>query len=367
MQWTSLRLFVLTAGLIALTPRLEPLLLAQAPPQSLAAAAERLRDCVRNWLQESGAEKVNIVAHSFGGLVARAYIEAHGGHRVVDWLVTLGTPHKGMFKTFKAVHSGLQVFTFSPAQTKRTSRTFPSAYELLPSDAKDGMFTFKGSPANPMTAVDWSAPELRPHLAEAHRTVSALLPVDLRVNACLIFGTRLETLAAAKGTAGDVTFETREDGDGTVPEVSGNGSRLRSAKKLHRFAVAFGRHMSLFAHEDVQRDLLRPILLGEKLPAARLFVAFSQEPFFQPQRDNLLVAALSAADGTPIDGATVELTIEGTGIRERALAQDPERRDYVAKVRMPGSGQSLRYEVTAQVPGISTPLSRTGLLVSTRS
>lgn len=42
----------------------------------------------------SGAAQVLIVAHSMGGLVARAYLRAHGRARVAR-VITLGTPHHG--------------------------------------------------------------------------------------------------------------------------------------------------------------------------------------------------------------------------------------------------------------------------------
>jgi triacylglycerol esterase/lipase EstA (alpha/beta hydrolase family) len=42
----------------------------------------------------SGADRVAIVAHSMGGLVARAWMRSRGTHRVAR-LVTLGTPHHG--------------------------------------------------------------------------------------------------------------------------------------------------------------------------------------------------------------------------------------------------------------------------------
>ncbi len=43
---------------------------------------------------EVGTAQVLIVAHSMGGLVARAYLRAHGGARVAH-VFTLGTPHHG--------------------------------------------------------------------------------------------------------------------------------------------------------------------------------------------------------------------------------------------------------------------------------
>lgn len=45
-------------------------------------------------LGEAGAEKLILVGHSMGGLVARAYLQRFGGARVAG-LVTLGTPHQG--------------------------------------------------------------------------------------------------------------------------------------------------------------------------------------------------------------------------------------------------------------------------------
>jgi hypothetical protein len=45
-------------------------------------------------LAATGAAKVAIVAHSMGGLVARAWLRAHGTGRVAR-IITLGTPHHG--------------------------------------------------------------------------------------------------------------------------------------------------------------------------------------------------------------------------------------------------------------------------------
>lgn len=44
--------------------------------------------------RDSGAQRVVILAHSMGGLAARAYLRQHGAARVAR-LITLGTPHHG--------------------------------------------------------------------------------------------------------------------------------------------------------------------------------------------------------------------------------------------------------------------------------
>jgi triacylglycerol lipase len=46
-------------------------------------------------LDALGAERVNLVAHSMGGLDARWYVGRMGGERRVASLVTIGTPHRG--------------------------------------------------------------------------------------------------------------------------------------------------------------------------------------------------------------------------------------------------------------------------------
>ena len=61
-------------------------------PGSLAEAlAEKIeRVCTRYDL-----ERFHVIGHSQGGLVARDYVQNHGGHRRVKSLITLGTPHHG--------------------------------------------------------------------------------------------------------------------------------------------------------------------------------------------------------------------------------------------------------------------------------
>lgn len=42
-----------------------------------------------------GGGRIDMVAHSMGGLVARCYLQLLGGARRVDRLITMGTPHHG--------------------------------------------------------------------------------------------------------------------------------------------------------------------------------------------------------------------------------------------------------------------------------
>jgi triacylglycerol lipase len=61
------------------------------------AVALRLRETVENLCAETGYERVHLIGHSMGGLVARYYVQRMGGDQRVHTLVTLGTPHSGTF------------------------------------------------------------------------------------------------------------------------------------------------------------------------------------------------------------------------------------------------------------------------------
>jgi triacylglycerol lipase len=58
-------------------------------------AARRLGDTVDAIREQTGYERIHVVGHSMGGLVARYYVQRLGGDAHVHTLVTLGTPHQG--------------------------------------------------------------------------------------------------------------------------------------------------------------------------------------------------------------------------------------------------------------------------------
>lgn len=61
----------------------------------MPALAERLGEEVQRVLDATGAEQVQIVGHSMGGIVARDYVQSFGGDELVDTVITLGSPHRG--------------------------------------------------------------------------------------------------------------------------------------------------------------------------------------------------------------------------------------------------------------------------------
>ena len=64
------------------------------------AAAEQLSAEVEELVARTGYERIHVVGHSLGGLIARYYVQRLGGHERVHTLVTMGTPHAGTYTAY---------------------------------------------------------------------------------------------------------------------------------------------------------------------------------------------------------------------------------------------------------------------------
>ena len=70
----------------------------------IRALAHRLAAVVEQVTEETGYERVHIVGHSMGGLIARYYVQRLDGDARVHTLVTLGTPHQGTNLAYTLPH-----------------------------------------------------------------------------------------------------------------------------------------------------------------------------------------------------------------------------------------------------------------------
>lgn len=57
--------------------------------------AKKVEATIQAILKETGAAKINLVSHSFGGLISRHVIQKMGGYKYVDHYVSIATPHYG--------------------------------------------------------------------------------------------------------------------------------------------------------------------------------------------------------------------------------------------------------------------------------
>ena len=100
--------------------------------RSIMEAAERLDDVVNAHLagidDADRAGVVTVVAHSMGGLVARAWMSQLARWPWCRALITLGTPHRGAPKALQWLVNGFPLL----GSTRDMLRTWPSAVQLLP-------------------------------------------------------------------------------------------------------------------------------------------------------------------------------------------------------------------------------------------
>jgi pimeloyl-ACP methyl ester carboxylesterase len=61
----------------------------------VAQGAQDLGEHIERLCAQTGHERVHVVGHSLGGLIARYHVQKQGGDRRVESLVTLGAPHQG--------------------------------------------------------------------------------------------------------------------------------------------------------------------------------------------------------------------------------------------------------------------------------
>jgi triacylglycerol lipase len=81
-------MYLRVRGVMAFAPNVSPY-------QTIPERASMWRDRVQTILDQTGASKVNLIAHSMGGLDARYLISKLGLHDRVATLTTIATPHRG--------------------------------------------------------------------------------------------------------------------------------------------------------------------------------------------------------------------------------------------------------------------------------
>jgi pimeloyl-ACP methyl ester carboxylesterase len=173
-------------------------------------------------LRAEPAPEVAVVAHSMGGLIARAALALPGGERVRHVLM-LGVPQRGSFGAAQAIRGTYPVVRRLAALDRlhdaeflaqQVFATFPSIHQLLP---VPGL----GSAPDLWTLDNWPVSGPRPdaQLLDAARAFAAALPEpDARCVA--ICGVRQRTVVSLQCVAGEFRYQVSDAGDGTVPLAS---------------------------------------------------------------------------------------------------------------------------------------------------
>ncbi len=194
-------------------------------------------------LRAEAANSLMIVAHSMGGLVARAAL-AQPGLEAVRRVILMGTPNFGSFAPVQALRGTYAVVrkiarlvkaTSAEAMAGQVFNTFPSLYHMLPVAGRTG---------NPdlFDPSQWpqSGPQPKADLLRAARSLnSRLAQPDERF--AVIVGVGEETVTAVSRRNDEFVYTITRRGDGTVPAVSGE---LPGAVT----------HYASVAHSELTRD-----------------------------------------------------------------------------------------------------------------
>jgi len=136
-------------------------------------AATWLAEEVESLVAETGYERVHVIGHSLGGLIATYYVTRMGGHARVHTLVTLGTPHGGTLNAYAL-----------PSQLCRQLRPgSPLMRELsAPAPGCDTRFVAYWSDLDQMVFPQRNArlnhPDLTVRNIEVHSTGHMSLPIN---------------------------------------------------------------------------------------------------------------------------------------------------------------------------------------------
>jgi len=305
-------------------------------------------------LNAQTGEKVTLLCHSTGGLVARALLEKDATVApLLERIVALAVPWMGTLQPLPLL-AGMNGFgPLTAAQTQGALSRSWAAFDLLPPDpAKTdmtGIDLFRdaaGQPSSPLIARGWlpggadgQAMTLRAQRSDAvlgtRRRVLDLGSVEV-VN---VVGIREDTLARATLDAqGRLAFQDDTEGDGTVHRSSAAGV---TGPRVHTYLVPIGRypndlirrlHIVLWENQPV-RDLLATHLAGRPLPPYVYAAADSDDAVdVDKPKIRVYIVALDP-QGKPLtgafataDGSSTEFGVgdDGAGMMllDRALAQN---------------------------------------------
>jgi pimeloyl-ACP methyl ester carboxylesterase len=201
------------------------------------AAREYLKPLIEKTKLKYDAETVNIVAHSFGGIVARSYIQGSAYSGDVSRLVEVGTPNQGLVRAYSAWEAGILPVDWSPLRLlvryyahrdKKVLRDvdaihtyFPSVGQLMPTYAA---LLSGGVAKDPRKYREANA-----FLLSLNASLPTLL-ARVKVDAFAGASKPTQTYVAVEATKENGVWPDgvpalsqhpfRKDGDGTIPFVS---------------------------------------------------------------------------------------------------------------------------------------------------
>ncbi len=240
---------------------------------------------IRQAITASSDGKINIVAHSMGGVLIKQYLRDRPDSSFLDKLVLVGVPQLGAPKAFKVLNYGDNLgVAFGPfdilnsSEIKKIAQNMPSLYELLPSsryvqvnggyvrdfhngsngsvldyDAIRRLMTSNSSDSRNAALLD-AAAAFHARLDGQPVGVSNSTNAASATSVYNVLGCRIPTISEFDLYDGDEVDISQTTGDGTVPEVSA----MNLADGFHNYFVDGG--MTGIDHGGLVADT-RPVSL----------------------------------------------------------------------------------------------------------
>jgi CHAT domain-containing protein/pimeloyl-ACP methyl ester carboxylesterase len=270
--------------------------------------------------------KVHLVAHSMGGLVARACL-LDGTPKNLERIVMLGTPNFGSFspiQAFRGNHSLANKVAFidlshSKEELAGIFSSFPGLCEMIPSPEK--------YPVDFFDLKSWPKAGMLPAakmLAEALK-VQRRLPADYD-KLYIIAGVDQETVVDASINDGEFVYTTSLAGDGTVPLQC---ALLPSAQDRTYYVVES--HGSLPNNSDVARAVDSLLATGETTVLPRRYEPRRAGPLRSIAEHRLDVPPYQGNRGRALSAAEKRNLIAEVAAPDRAPVVVP----FAAEVEAP--------------------------------
>jgi hypothetical protein len=253
--------------------------------KDLSSIVLDLKNKIEEVKNSTGADEVDIVAHSMGGLIFKKYLKEYGGNSVHKFL-DIASPHGGAPSAFKILMYGdnigikylFGIFNLNEQRIKIISQNMPSVYQLLPSenyfdesDPNYRYYVFNGINGNGRLTFEQTSDYMKDNgrngllidrAKEFHREIDNLDPTTYGVRTYNIVGCGTPTIGQffILDKKGDEYIYNIKmiNGDGTVP--------LRSAEAMpatQTYYLKNAQHALMPSSFGV-KELVSSILLEEE-------------------------------------------------------------------------------------------------------
>lgn len=323
------------------------------------------------------AGKVDIVAHSTGGLLVKKYVMNNPANHHIGKAVFVGVPNLGAPKALKNLIEGddFGIFNLDPQEMKKIGKNMPVIYDLAPTQeyySQAGSFFHIYNPlSNPIENKDLNLTETMQNLVNGNyaneKAVSNSVNLhsidfdnyDLRnegIDLYNIVGCKSGTFGSisewvTKNSSPKFDFPKVISGDGTVPFVSADSLTVDATKTFFVPEVA---HSSLLSANGSRQQIVNILTGGALSTNGKVLTrseVFNRPDLCEIKGDSLKIHSPLAVDiidqdgnhSGPLEDGSIENSIPGAdyevwGEHKYVFLPTDEGQQYSIKLAGTGNG-----------------------------